>query len=79
MSGQSRKMSALESASSTAIGFVIAFFAQLFIMDVFGIQADLFRDLLITVFFTVLSLVRGYCVRRFFNWLQVSRDAKFAP
>ena len=71
MSGQSRKMSALESASSTAIGFVVAFFAQLFIMDVFGIHADLFRDLLITVFFTVLSLVRGYCVRRFFNWLQV--------
>lgn len=63
-------MSAVESATSTAIGFCVAFFAQLFIMDVFGITADIFRDLLITVFFTVLSLVRGYFVRRFFNWLQ---------
>lgn len=75
--GQSRKMSALESLASTAIGFVVAFFAQIFIMGIFGIGSDLMRDLMITVFFTVLSLVRGYCVRRAFNWLQVRRDAEF--
>lgn len=69
MSGQSKRMSAVETLASTAIGFIIAFVAQIWIMEQFGIECDFGRDLVITVFFTVISLLRGYFVRRLFNWL----------
>jgi hypothetical protein len=78
MSGQTKRMSAVETLASTAIGFAVAFVAQIWIMERFGIECDFGRDLLITAFFTVISLVRGYFVRRLFNWLHL-RDAEIAP
>ena len=35
----------------------------------YGIQSTLEQDVLITIFFTGISIIRGYVVRRFFNWL----------
>lgn len=80
MSGQPKTWSFIETLASTFIGFWTAFVAQMFIMHVFGIMADVFRDFLITAFFTVLSLVRGYYVRRLFNWLHTRAidDAEIA-
>lgn len=66
---QSRRHSALETALSTAIGFVVAFLANLVILPAFGYTPSFSDNFLITCFFTAVSLVRGYCVRRFFNWL----------
>lgn len=66
---QTRLQSAVEAIASTAFGFIIALLAQLLIMDHYGIPSDLGRDVNITIFFTAISLARGYAVRRFFNWL----------
>ena len=66
---QTSKQSALEVLAGTAIGFLVAFAAQLFIMELYAIPLTLSQDLAITTFFTGISILRGYAVRRFFNWL----------
>ena len=66
---QTSKQSAIEVLAGTVIGFLVAFTAQLFIMEVYGIGSTFSQDLGITVFFTGISILRGYAVRRFFNWL----------
>lgn len=66
---QTSRQSAIEVLAGTLIGFLVAFAAQLFIMEHYGIRSTLSQDLAITIFFTGISIVRGYAVRRFFNWL----------
>lgn len=66
---QTKFQSALEVLAGTAIGFIIAFLAQLWITHYYAIQSSLQQDFFITIFFTGISILRGYAVRRFFNWL----------
>lgn len=69
---QKKKHSLLEACLSTAIGFVIAFFANLVVMPVvFGITPSFSQNMYATVLFTIISVVRGYYVRRLFNWMHV--------
>lgn len=64
---QSRKHSALEAVFNVVIGYLVAVLAQIAIFPVFGLYVPLSDNLLIGAFFTVVSLVRSYCVRRLFN------------
>ena len=64
---QSRKHSAIESVANVAIGYGIAVLAQIVIFPVFNIHIPLSDNLLIGVFFTIVSLIRSYCLRRLFN------------
>jgi hypothetical protein len=66
---QSKKMSLFETLASTAIGYVVAVAAQSVIFPMFGLVVSLQDNMLIGVFFTVVSVVRGYAVRRMFNYL----------
>jgi uncharacterized membrane protein (UPF0136 family) len=66
---QSKAQSMVEVLAGTAFGFCIALASQVFIMAQYGIQTTLAQDAWITVFFTGVSILRGYVVRRFFNWL----------
>jgi hypothetical protein len=66
---QTNKQSAIEVLAGTLIGFLITFAAQLFIMELYALPSTLTQDLAITGFFTGISILRGYAVRRFFNWL----------
>lgn len=67
---QKKHHSLLEVCLSTAIGFVISFAANLVIMPVvFGFHPSATENLIATIFFTVISVVRGYYVRRLFNTL----------
>lgn len=66
---QTKTQSMIEVLSGTAFGFLIALLSQVFIMQHYGIQTTLAQDAWITVFFTGVSILRGYAVRRFFNWL----------
>lgn len=65
--GQSRLWSAVETCVSVAVGFVLSLALQVVLMAVYGIEHDFMRDLQITGWFTVLSLARGYVLRRLFN------------
>jgi len=75
---QSRKMSFLEVCVSTAIGLAVAIATQVIIFPWFGIAVELHQNFLIAGIFTVVSIVRGYWVRRLFNWWHV-RTAPWVP
>lgn len=68
--GQSRKGSLVETCTSTAIGFAVSLVLTALVMPAFGYQTTWAHDFWITVIFTVASIVRGYCVRRFFEALR---------
>ena len=64
---QTRLQSAIESAANVAIGYGVAIASQLAIFPLFGIHLPLADNLLIGVYFTIISLARSYAVRRWFN------------
>jgi hypothetical protein len=67
--GQSRRMSLIETWANIAIGFSINFTANLIILPLFGFNITLGDNLIIGVLYTVIAVVRGYGVRRMFNWI----------
>ena len=69
--GQSKKHSFLESLLNVAAGYGIAILSQIAIFPLFGIHIPLRDNLLIGLFFTVISVVRSYALRRVFNWWHV--------
>lgn len=64
---QSRIGSLFESAVNIAIGYFVALMSQLMIFPHFGIDVPLSTNLWIGAWFTVISLVRSYVIRRWFN------------
>jgi len=64
---QSKKHSFIEALSNTAIGFVISYASTFLIFPLVGLQSSSGKNLLITIFFTVISILRGYFIRRYFN------------
>jgi hypothetical protein len=67
MSSQSRFHSALESVVNVLIGYGVAVASQLFVFPMFGIDIPLSSNLQIGAWFTAISLVRSFAVRRLFN------------
>lgn len=70
---QTGLQSAIETIASTAIGFVIAYVASYTVLPLFGHHVTHGQNFWITVIFTVISLIRGWCVRRLFNRLHGAR------
>ena len=64
---QSKRMSIIEAVSATATSYCVAIGSQLVIYPYFGIQITLAQNFGLAGAFTVISLVRGYLVRRAFN------------
>lgn len=68
---QSRLHSAIESVANTVVGYGVALASQLVVFPLFDIHIPFTSNLAIGAWFTVISLVRSYCVRRFFNGFKV--------
>lgn len=66
---QTKIQSLIETLVGTGIGFCIALAAQFFITWWYDIEVSAAKNVWITVFFTGISILRGYAVRRFFNWI----------
>jgi hypothetical protein len=64
---QSRIQSFVESVANVVIGFIVALAAQLVIFPVFNIKVTLSENMAIGAFFTAISIIRSYVVRRAFN------------
>lgn len=64
---QSKKQSMSEAATNVLIGYTVAVFSQMLIFPMFGISMPVHDSLGIALCFTLISLVRNYVVRRFFN------------
>ena len=65
---QSKKSSLSEILISTFIGLIVALTSQLLIFPLYGIDITLGENVQITFFMTFVSILRGYLVRRYFNW-----------
>lgn len=64
---QTRRESMIEATVSTLIGFGISYFAWIWIVaPLFGLPITHGVNFAITCIFTVVSLIRGYGVRRLF-------------
>ena len=70
MAEQSRRMSLVESVANVAIGYGIALLTQLAVFPAFGC-VSLAQNAAIGAIFTVVSIVRSYCLRRVFERMRV--------
>ena len=64
---QTRKKSAIESITNVLIGYCVALLSQIIIFPFFDINISLESNIYIGMWFTVISLVRSFVVRRIFN------------
>jgi hypothetical protein len=64
---QSRLSSFIESIVNILIGFGVALLSQVIVFPLFNIHVGLSTNLDIGAWFTAISLVRSYVIRRWFN------------
>lgn len=64
---QTRLESLIEAIMNVIIGYLVALASQLLIFPIFDIHVSLIDNLLIGAWFTGVSLVRSYVIRRWFN------------
>lgn len=67
---QSKKQSLKETVISTFIGLAVSLITQIVIFPLYGMEVSFNQNIQITIIFTVVSIVRGYLVRRYFNNLK---------
>lgn len=64
---QTKTHSLIESLTNVAIGYVVALLSQIVVFPMFNIYVPLSDNLLIGLWFTLISIFRSYVVRRYFN------------
>ena len=70
---QTKKWSMIESLTSVGIGWFIGVILNLTVLPLFDYYITVVDSLLVSLIFTVISVVRGYLIRRFFN----SKERKY--
>ena len=68
MKWQSKRRSAIESIMNVIIGYMVAVFANLIVLPLFGYNVTLSDGAAIGLAFTIISLIRSYVIRRVFNY-----------
>jgi len=64
---QTKYQSLIESLTNILIGYLTALLSQVLIFPLFDIYVTFQDNLLIGLYFTVISLIRSYLIRRYFN------------
>ena len=64
---QSKLGSLIETCTNTALGFIVALISQIVLFPMFGVFVPMTTNLALTFWFTLISIIRGYLIRRFFN------------
>lgn len=64
---QSKRMSLIEAITNVLVGLVVSFLAQIVIFKLYDVHVTFSQNVEITLFFTAVSIVRSYALRRFFN------------
>ncbi|PKG42895.1 DUF7220 family protein [Psychroflexus sp. MES1-P1E] len=72
---QTKKQSFVESLANETVGFLVTIISLHIIFPVLGIENHSGKNTLITIYLTVLSILRNYILRRYFNKKQ-SYDEK---
>ena len=64
---QTKKQSMIETVLNVTIGYIVAILSQIVVFPMFDINIEFKDNLLIGGYFTVISIIRGYFIRRLFN------------
>jgi len=64
---QTKIESLIESFINILIGYMTAICSQFLIFPLFDIYISIQDNLLIGLYFTIISLIRSYTIRRYFN------------
>ena len=64
---QSKIESFVETCINTAIGYLVALASQIIVFPIVGIHVPFSTNLEIGAWFTIISILRGYIIRRWFN------------
>lgn len=64
---QSKKQSVIESITQTVIGLGTSIVIQLILYPLMGIPVTFTQNIIITLVFFKVSIIRGYLIRRLFN------------
>ena len=73
---QTKKHSLIESVTNTLIGLLISFTIQIFLYKMLGIPVTIGQNVLITLVFTGVSILRNYIIRRLFNKATVKNSSR---
>ena len=69
---QSRLMSMVEAITNVLVGYGVAVVTQILIFPIFGLQTTLGQNLAMGGIFTIVSLLRSFALRRFFESFRVA-------
>lgn len=64
---QSKKESFIETLTSVFVGWLIGVILNMLVLPLFDYNITVIDSLWVSLIFTVVSVIRGYVIRRFFN------------
>ncbi len=64
---QTKKHSLIESIANVLVGYLVALASQILVFPFFDIHVSLSANIQIGIWFTGISIVRSYVIRRCFN------------
>lgn len=64
---QTKKGSFIEAVVNTFVGFIVTLIASPFIYWICGVEISFPAMSMVTLLFTIVSVIRNYVIRRFFN------------
>lgn len=64
---QTRLGSMVEVLVGVLVGLVISFLSQIVIFKIYNVALSTQQNVEITLYFTIISILRNYALRRFFN------------
>ena len=70
---QTKTHSFIESLTNIAIGYTVALVSQLLIFPFYGIHISIGDNIAIGAWFTLISIIRSYVLRRWFNRITVKQ------
>jgi len=73
---QTKTVSMIESISNVVIGYGVALLSQIIIFPIYGIDINLKTNIVIGFWFTLISIIRSFIIRRLFNRLSEIKIGK---
>lgn len=64
---QTKKQSLIESGINILIGYSVSLVTQIVVFPLVGVQSTINQNIKIGIYFTIVSLLRSYIIRRYFN------------
>ena len=64
---QTKKQSIVEAVVNTVIAYTISVITQVLVFPLYGVQISLLANMELVAIFTIISFIRNYIIRRYFN------------